>query len=241
MIDTVIVIPVRLQSSRFPNKPFAKIGNLPMLHYVFNAASKSFENVFLAICDQEVEDYCNKNNLPFVLTNPNHISGSDRIGEAVEKLEKKLSFDFIINVQGDMPFIKKEYISSLRENLSNYKMSTLACPFKNKVEAESLSKVKVEVTHQENLVAKDFSRTLIDTSKLNKSIFHHIGVYGFQKQFLKEYISQKPTKRELEEKLEQLRVLESIKIGITVIDEEILGVDTKEDLDTVNQLIQDHG
>ena len=241
MIDTVIVIPVRLQASRFPNKPFAKIGNLPMLHYVFNAASKSFENVFLAICDLEVEDYCNKNNLPFVLTNPNHISGSDRIGEAVEKLEKKLSFDFIINVQGDMPFIKKEYISSLRENLSNYKMSTLACPFKNKVEAESLSKVKVEVANHENLVAKDFSRTLIDTSKLNKSIFHHIGVYGFQKQFLKEYISQRPTKRELEEKLEQLRVLESIKIGITVIDEEILGVDTKEDLDTVNQLIQDHG
>ena len=241
MIDTVIVIPVRLQASRFPNKPFAKIGNLPMLHYVFNAASKSFENVFLAICDQEVEDYCNKNNLPFVLTNPNHISGSDRIGEAVEKLEKKLSFDFIINVQGDMPFIKKEYISSLRQNLSNYKMSTLACPFKNKVEAESLSKVKVEVANHENLVAKDFSRTLIDSSKLNKSIFHHIGVYGFQKQFLKEYISQRPTKRELEEKLEQLRVLESIKIGITVIDEEILGVDTKEDLDTVNQLIQDHG
>ena len=173
MIDTVIVIPVRLQSSRFPNKPFAKIGNLPMLHYVFNAASKSFENVFLAICDQEVEDYCNKNNLPFVLTNPNHISGSDRIGEAVEKLEKKLSFDFIINVQGDMPFIKKEYISSLRQNLSNYKMSTLACPFKNKVEAESLSKVKVELANHENLVAKDFSRTLIDNSKLNKSIFHH--------------------------------------------------------------------
>ena len=241
MIDTVIVIPVRLQASRFPNKPFAKIGNLPMLHYVFNAASKSFENVFLAICDLEVEDYCNKNNLPFVLTNPNHISGSDRIGEAVEKLEKKLSFDFIINVQGDMPFIKKEYISSLRENLSNYKMSTLACPFKNKVEAESLSKVKVEVAHQENLVAKDFSRTLIDSSKLNKSIFHHIGVYGFQKQFLKEYISQRPTKRELEEKLEQLRVSENIKISITIIDEEILGVDTKEDLDTVNQLIQDHG
>ena len=241
MIDTLIVIPVRLQASRFPNKPFAKIDNLPMLHYVFNAASRSFENVFLAICDQEVEDYCNKNNLPFVLTNPNHISGSDRIGEAVEKLEKKLSFDFIINVQGDMPFIKKEYISSLRENLSNYKMSTLACPFKNKVEAESLSKVKVEVANHENLVAKDFSRTLIDTSKLNKSIFHHIGVYGFQKQFLKEYISQRPTKRELEEKLEQLRVSENIKISITIIDEEILGVDTKEDLDTVNRLIQDHG
>ena len=81
----------------------------------------------------------------------------------------------------------------------------------------------------------------VESSKLNKSIFHHIGVYGFQKQFLKEYVSQTPSKRELEEKLEQLRVSENTKISITVIDEEILGVDTKEDLDTVNQLIQDHG
>tara|TARA_B100001059_G_scaffold18615_1_gene15214 strand:- start:792 stop:1517 length:726 start_codon:yes stop_codon:yes gene_type:complete len=241
MNDTVIVIPVRLQASRFPNKPFAKIDNIPMLHYVFNAASKTHKNVFLAICDQEVEDYCNKNNLPFVKTNPNHISGSDRIGEAVEKLEKKLNFNFIVNVQGDMPFIKKEYILSLRQNLSTFKMSTLACPFKNKVEAESLSKVKVEVAYDNNLVAKDFKRSLIDISKLNKSIFHHIGVYGFQKQFLKEYVSQKPTKRELEEKLEQLRVHDNTKISITIIDEEILGVDTKEDLDTVNRLIQDHG
>ena len=192
MIDTLIVIPVRLQASRFPNKPFAKIDNLPMLHYVFNAASRSFENVFLAICDQEVEDYCNKNDLPFVLTNPNHISGSDRIGEAVEKLEKKLSFNYIINVQGDMPFIKKEYILLLRQNLSNYKMSTLACPFKNEFEAESLSKVKVEVAHHENLVAKDFSRTLIDISKFIKSMFHHIGVSGFLMQFLKEFVSQTP-------------------------------------------------
>ena len=80
-----------------------------------------------------------------------------------------------------------------------------------------------------------------NSPKLNKSIFHHIGVYGFQKQFLKEYVSQTPSKRELEEKLEQLRVSENTKISITVIDEEILGVDTKEDLDTVNQLIQDHG
>ena len=113
MIDTVIVIPVRLQASRFPNKPFAKIGNLPMLHYVFNAASKSFENVFLAICDLEVEDYCNKNNLPFVLTNPNHISGSDRIGEAVEKLEKKLKLKEFFSI-----VVKK--ISHLKGNCISF-------------------------------------------------------------------------------------------------------------------------
>ena len=241
MNDTVIVIPVRLKATRFPNKPFAKIDNLPMLHYVFNASSKFFPNVYLAICDQEVKEYCDNNNINYILTDPDHLSGTDRIGEAISKLEKKMTdIDFVINVQGDMPFIKKEYVQSLIKNLSHYKMTTLACPFSEKNDAENPSKVKVEIEDNKNFIAKDFSRVVKDKLKLNKSIFHHIGVYGFQKQFLKDYVSQKPTSRELEEKLEQLRVLENTKIGITIIEREILGVDTKEDLDRVNQLIQDN-
>ena len=241
MNDTVIVIPVRLKATRFPNKPFAIINNLPMLHYVFNASSKLFPNVYLAICDPEVKEYCDNNNINYILTDPDHLSGTDRIGEAIAKLEKKkLDINFVINVQGDMPFIKHEYIQSLIKNLSHYKMTTLACPFSEKNDAENSSKVKVEIEDDKNFVAKDFSRVCKDKSKLNKSIFHHIGVYGFQKQFLKDYVSQKPTSRELEEKLEQLRVLENTKIGITIIEKEILGVDTKEDLDRVNQLIQEN-
>ena len=88
MDDTVILIPVRLQATRFPNKPFAKIGNLPMLHYVYNSASNFFSNVYLAICDEPVEEYCNENNIQYVLTDPSHVSGSDRIGEAIKTLEK---------------------------------------------------------------------------------------------------------------------------------------------------------
>ena len=88
MDDTVILIPVRLQATRFPNKPFAKIGNLPMLHYVYNSASNFFSNVYLAICDEPVEEYCNENNIQYVMTDPSHVSGSDRIGEAIEILEK---------------------------------------------------------------------------------------------------------------------------------------------------------
>ena len=240
MNDTIIVIPVRLKATRFPNKPFAKIDNIPMLHYVFNTASKYFSNVYLAICDQEVLDYCNNNNLAYVSTSPDHVSGTDRIGEAIDQLEKKLDFEFIINLQGDMPFIKKEYVESLRKNLSSFKMSTLACPFRNKKEAENLSKVKVEIEESKHIIAKDFSRRLKDITMLNKTIFHHIGVYGFQKKFLKDYISQEPSKREQEEKLEQLRVSENTEISITLVDQEILGVDTKEDLDRVNHLIQDN-
>ena len=240
MDDTVILIPVRLQATRFPNKPFAKIGNLPMLHYVYNSAAKFFSNVYLAICDQTVEEYCTEHKIQFIMTDSGHVSGSDRIGEAIEILENQKDFKFIINLQGDMPFIKEEYIKALREKLLTYEMSTLACPFKDSDEASNNSKVKVEIEEGEETIANDFYREIKSNKKINKNIFHHIGVYGYQKDFLKKFISLPPTKREKEEKLEQLRIIDKAKISVVHIEKEILGVDTKEDLDTVNQQIQNH-
>lgn len=240
MDDTVILIPVRLQATRFPNKPFAKIGNLPMLHFVYNSAANFFPNVYLAICDQTVEEYCTEHNIQYIMTDSGHISGSDRIGEAIEILENQKNFKYIINLQGDMPFIKEEYIKALREKLLSYEMSTLACPFKDLQEASNESKVKVEIEEGGATVANDFYRVIKNNKKINKSVFHHIGVYGYQKDFLKKFISLPPTQREQEEKLEQLRIIDKTKISIIHIEKEILGVDTKEDLDTVNQQIQNH-
>ena len=240
MDDTVILIPVRLQATRFPNKPFAKIGNLPMLHYVYNSAAKFFSNVYLAICDQTVEEYCAEHNIQYIMTDSGHVSGSDRIGEAIEILENQKDFKYIINLQGDMPFIKEKYIKALREKLLIYEMSTLACPFKGLEEASNESKVKVEIEEGEETIANDFYRVIKSNKKINKNIFHHIGVYGYQKDFLKKFISLPPTTREQEEKLEQLRIIDKAKISVVHIEKEILGVDTKEDLDTVNQQIQNH-
>ena len=194
MDDTVILIPVRLQAKRFPNKPFAKIGNLPMLHYVYNSAAKFFSNVYLAICDQTVEEYCTEHNIQYIMTDSGHVSGSDRIGEAIEILENQKDFKFIINLQGDMPFIKEEYIKALREKLLTYEMSTLACPFKDLEEASNKSKVKVEIEEGEETIANDFYRVIKSNKKINKNVFHHIGVYGYQKDFLKKFISLPPTK-----------------------------------------------
>ena len=235
MNDTVVIIPIRLKASRFPNKPFAKIGDLPMLHHVYNRVLDFTENVILAICDQEVKEYCEKMDLKYVMTDPNHPSGSDRIGEALKKMRDSIHLKYVINVQGDMPFITENHINLLKERLLRFQMSSLACPFVNLDEANSNSKVKVLI--DENNCALDFSRKLDDKQKVNKSIFHHIGVYGYHKDFLSNFISLLPTKRELSEKLEQLRIIETNKIGISIIKEEILGVDTQEDLDRVNRLI----
>ena len=235
MNDTLVIIPIRLKASRFPNKPFAKIGDLPMLHHVYNRVLNFTDNLFLAICDQEVKEYCEKMDIKYVMTNPDHPSGSDRIGEAVKKLEDNINFKYVINVQGDMPFIRENHVNLLKERLVHYKMSTLACPFINLDEAKKNSKVKVLI--DKNNFALDFSRILDNKLKINKNIFHHIGVYGYHKHFLSDFISLSPTKRELSEKLEQLRIIKTTKIGISIIKEEILGVDTKEDLDRVNRLI----
>ena len=240
MDDTVILIPVRLQATRFPNKPFAKIGNLPMLHYVYNSAAKFFSNVYLAICDQTVEEYCAEHNIQYIMTDSGHVSGSDRIGEAIEILENQKEFKYIINLQGDMPFIKEDYIKALREKLLSYEMSTLACPFKDLEEASNESKVKVEIEGGQETIASNFYRDVKPNKKINENVFHHIGVYGYQKDFLKKFISLSQTKREQEEKLEQLRIINKTKISVVHIEKEILGVDTKEDLDTVNRQIQNH-
>ena len=235
MNDTIIVIPIRLKASRFPNKPFAKIGDLPMLHYIYKRVSDITDNLFLAICDQEVREYCEEMKLKFIMTDPNHMSGTDRIGEAVRKLEEMKKFKFVINVQGDMPFISANHLKLLKEKLLQFQISTLACPFINIDEAKNSSKVKVTI--EDTNYALDFSRVLQSNLKINENVFHHIGVYAYHKQFLLDFISLSPTQRELDEKLEQLRIINKNTFGISIVNEEILGVDTKEDLDRVNQLI----
>ena len=117
MNDTLVIIPIRLKASRFPNKPFAQIGDLPMLHHVYNRVLNFTDNLFLAICDQEVKEYCEKMDIKYVMTNPDHPSGSDRIGEAVKKLEDNINFKYVINVQGDMPFIRENHVNLLKERL----------------------------------------------------------------------------------------------------------------------------
>ena len=107
-------------------------------------------------------------------------------------------------------------------------------------EASNESKVKVEIEEGGETIANDFYRVIKPNKKINKNVFHHIGVYGYQKDFLKKFISLPPTTREQEEKLEQLRIIDKAKISVVHIEKEILGVDTKEDLDTVNQQIQNH-
>ena len=232
------LIPVRLAASRFPNKPFAMIKGLPMFHFVYLQVINDYPNTYLAICDERIKNYCIKKKLNFIQTDQGHVSGTDRIGQAVKSLEQTKDFDKVINIQGDMPFINPDHIRMLSENLDKYLMTTLCCPFINNEEFKNPNKVKVQIKkNNKSYFCQNFFRNSLNTSKINYDIFHHIGVYGYTKQFLKDFIKIKQGEREKKEKLEQLRVLETAKIGISLLKENILGVDTEEDLIRVNQIL----
>ena len=238
-MNIVSIIPVRLAATRFPNKPFAKIDGLPMFHYVYNRVLESCTNTLLAICDEKIETYCRNHNLQFISTNPNHQSGSDRVCEVISKIEMKENIHKVINVQGDMPFISKEHIKLLISKIDYFEMSTLGCPFIDKKEFRDLNKVKLLIKEDnKNVVAENFFREPMHASEMNVNTFHHIGLYGYQISFLKKFLQMPISEREKTEKLEQLRIQDLNKIGVSIIKENILGVDTKEDLIKVNNILK---
>ncbi|MBA1337722.1 MAG: 3-deoxy-manno-octulosonate cytidylyltransferase (CMP-KDO synthetase) [Pelagibacterales bacterium] len=243
MKNTAIIIPTRLEARRLPNKPLLKINDLPMIIHVLNRAKESkVGEVFVATSDREIIDVVKKNGGQTIMTNKDHLSGSDRVYEAYLK-ELQERADLIVNLQGDMPNIKTESIKKLvkfmRESQSD--IGTLASDIKNKDEINNNNIVKVEV--EENLksnnfiAAKDFFRIKKDL-KSNK-IYHHIGIYAFTNIALTQYVKLSRSKLEIERNLEQMRAMENnmtIMVGLSKFN--ALGVDTEEDL---NKVIKEMG
>ena len=240
MKSTAIIIPTRLKAKRFPNKPLAKIKNIPMIIHVVNRAEEaSVGQVIVATPDQEIIDIVKKNGGQAILTKNEHPSGSDRAYEAYLKmLENKV--DLIINLQGDMPNIKPDSILKLVMFMrkSNCDIGTLASNIKDKKDMQNPNIVKVQVNEKLEvdsfLNAKDFFRIKNGTN--NQKIYHHIGIYAFTNTALKKYVKLSRSRLEIDRKLEQMRAMEnnlSIKVGLC--DSKPLGVDTEDDLKKVRE------
>ena len=240
MKNTVIIIPARLEATRFPNKPLAKINNIPMILHVLNKAKESkVGEVFVATPDKKIFDIVKNNGGVAVLTKQNHLSGSDRVYEAYsEKIKDNV--DLIINLQGDMPNINPNNIVKLAKLMkdSNSDIGTLASPIKDEREFTDSNVVKVQVDQalkdDSFLEAKDFFRKKKDL--INDKIYHHLGLYIFTKDALTRYVKLSRSKLEIERNLEQMRAMENnmiIKVGRT--DSIPLSVDTEEDLKKVKK------
>ena len=234
MKNTAIIIPTRLGAKRFPNKPLAKINNIPMIIHVLKRAKESnVGEVFVATPDNEIYDIVKKNGGQAILTLNEHPNGTSRTFEVFTKLKDK-KINFLINLQGDLPAIQTQCIKKLSQLMiqNECQIGTLASSLnKDEVNDKNVVKVKVEDKLQEDnfLKAIDFFR--IRKNSENKNIYHHIGIYAFTKDALEQYVKLSRSELEVERNLEQMRAMENnmvIKVGFS--HSTPLSVDTELDL-----------
>ncbi len=240
-METIIVIPSRMASTRFPGKPLAKINGKPMIQIVWEQAIFSnLGEVVVACSENEVFDLINNLGGKAILTDPNLPSGTDRIYSAILKINHKIKFDYIINLQGDMPLIKPTQIKKVLEPLiENFKIGTLATKLKKNEETNpNVTKVFINWIDRNIGEAKDFFR-------LNKNgysnVYHHVGIYSFTKESLINFVKLPKSINEKRLKLEQLRALDAgMSIGVAFEENIPAGVDTKEDLINTESIIRAH-
>ncbi len=239
------IIPARFASTRFPEKALVNIGGKSMVQRVYEQASKapSLSNVVVATDHPKIFDHVTAFGGQVVMTSEQHQSGTDRCMEVLEKLGG--DYDFIVNIQGDEPFIQPEQIELLTSVLS--KETQLATLAKKITDEETLFNPNTpKLIWNDQQEALYFSRQTIPFLRgipkeewLQRHTFYkHIGIYAYRQDILKKITQLKLSSLEQSEALEQLRWLENgYKIKVAVTELETIGIDTPDDLKKIAHLI----
>ena len=239
-MKTAIIIPARMASQRFPDKPMAKINGIPMIERVWRQGINSkVGDVFVACSEDEVFNLIISKGGKAIMTDPNLPSGTDRVFAAFNLLENKDDYQSIINLQGDMPLMEYKNIQSVNIPLHNgYDIGTIATDISSdEIKNKNITKVSVD-WQKERIFGNslDFYKS-VKTNLTN--IYQHVGIYSFKPSVLKKFISLPPSKNEIDRKLEQLRALDAgIKIGITYVENVPISVDTAEDLMLIENILK---
>jgi 3-deoxy-manno-octulosonate cytidylyltransferase (CMP-KDO synthetase) len=241
MADVLILIPARMAATRLPGKPLADIGGVPMIVHVLRRAQAAGVGPAVVATDSaEVAAVVDKAGGRAVLTRADHPSGSDRVFEALGKVDSQGSVKIIVNVQGDLPTLDGDAIAAALRPLSDnaVDIATLAAEIKVVGERTNPNVVKVVGTPvaPSRLRALYFTRASAPAGE--GPLFHHIGLYAFRRAALERFVKLPPSALERREKLEQLRALEAgMRIDVEVVDTVPLGVDTPEDLEKVRAML----
>ncbi len=241
-MKTIIIIPSRLSATRLPGKPLLKINGLSIISHVFKKAEDAkIGEVYVATEDQEIIDDVKKNGGQAILTTKDHKTGTDRIYEALKKMDIS-DIELIMNLQGDEPLMNPEDIKNLHTQMikTESKLGTLASKISNEDFYDKQNIVKVITSEKfENSnfpYAVNFVRKI---NNLNKNIYHHLGIYCYQLRTLEKFISLKQTDNEIKYKLEQLRALDNqIKINVALAKSSPIGVDTEEDFVAIKKIME---
>ena len=241
-MKTLVIIPSRLSASRLPGKPLLKINGLSIISHVYKKAQEAeIGEVFVATEDQEIVEDVRKNGGEAILTSNLHKSGTDRIYEAVVKLGRT-DVELVMNLQGDEPLMNKEDIQNLNSQMmeTNRDFGTLGAKINDKKIFENRNVVKV-IT-EESLDVSKFPRAINFMRKLdkeNKQAYHHLGIYCYNVEILKRFISFKQSQNEIENRLEQLRALDNnINVNVALAKSSPIGVDTKEDFMAIKKIME---
>ena len=243
------LIPARYGSSRFPGKPLALVHGKPMIQRVYEQTVKAFPNACVATDDDRIYNAVKAFGGKVVMTSSSHNSGTDRCFEAWANYEKESgeSFDVVINVQGDEPYIRPEQLMQLGKCFEDpsVELATLVKRVKDKEELFNPNSPKVILDKESNAIY--FSRTPVPYSRdvevtdeyvKETPFYRHIGLYGYRTSTLARICAMPQSFLEKTEKLEQLRWIENgLKIRVTETQYETHAVDTLEDLEFINSKI----
>ena len=229
------VIPARLGSSRFPKKILAPLAGKPMVVHAIEQAQKSekLDKVILAIDSEETKAALADFDFEIMMTDSNHISGTDRVAEVIKNID---DVEIVINIQGDEPLTDPKIIDDLVDTFKdpNVHMSTVVS--RKLTVSDLLNPNIVKAILDKNANAVEFKRNIFDLEI--GGVYRHLGMYGFTRNALFQFTNLLPSKREQERRLEQMRALDNgLPIHALITNCQHWAVDTKEDLAKVERMM----
>jgi 3-deoxy-manno-octulosonate cytidylyltransferase (CMP-KDO synthetase) len=240
MPDTIILIPARMASSRLPGKPLADIAGVPMIvHVLRRAQAAKIGEAVVATDSGAVATAVEKAGGRAIMTRSDHLSGSDRIYEALEALDPEHRIGIVVNVQGDLPTIDPADIRAALAPLSDpaVDIATLAVTIADQSELTNPNVVKA--IGSPALSGRFRATTFTRASATGPGPhYHHIGLYAYRRAALESFVKLPPSANEQREKLEQLRALDAgMRIDVAVVKSVPLGVDTPEELAKARKIL----
>ena len=241
MKQTITIIPSRFSSTRLPGKPLVEIAGKPMIVRVYEQAKNAnLGKIVVATDDERILSVVQNHGGEAVITSKNHSSGTDRIYEALTKIDPDKKFDQILNLQGDIPLIESQAIQSCFKLLKDpvVDIATIATEFTDAEQRDNPNFVKAIGTQTD----KNRFRALYFTRALAPSgvgpHYLHIGLYAFRRNALEHFVSLPQSPLEIRENLEQLRAIEDgMRIDFSLIDSKPIDVNTQYDVDELQKVL----
>lgn len=235
-MNPIVLIPARMAATRLPGKPLADIAGVPMIVRVLRQAEAAEVGpVAVAAGDAEIVAAVRAAGGRAVLTDPNLASGSDRIVAALAEIDPQGHHDMIVNLQGDIPFVRPHAVRAVADLLAQRADCDIATVMV--AEADAAERSNPDIPKVVAAMEPDgrSGRALYFTRSVlygDAPVWLHHGIYGYRRDALRRFHSAAPSRLEKLERLEQLRALElGLSIWAAVIDEAPISVDNPADLE----------